>query len=310
VAEIVVRGRAALSGNQARTGGAIAFGGPVTLRGKSRVTSNEAKNGGGVWDSCRELCHGTVVRVEGHASVSGNVATSEGGGINSGRGGVRLRGHASVTDNRATNGGGVFEYSGGVVDRHGDVIVEDDARIASNTASEDGGGVYSNYNGSRILLLDHGSIRRNTAIDGGGVFSNYVRMYGSSAIAGNIALDRGGGIAAFGGGGRTRIGREAVISRNQAQASGGGIFTWGGPTQGGHVWLEASAQVTANTAATGAGVYVDSGWVLALADVASITANEATSTGGGIENLGTVTFDDGWLGTVCGNTPDDWPGCS
>jgi hypothetical protein len=49
--------------------------------------------------------------------------------------------------------------------------------------------------------------------------------------------------------------------------------------------------------------------IIILGGSSSVTANTATFGGGGILNFGSVSFTVDWSGTVCGNDPDDWPGC-
>lgn len=311
VGRVVLRQNARVVGNTATNGGALSFGGPTFIQGSVVVEENQAVNGGALWDSCRTLCHGGFVEVGGSAVIRSNSSTEAGGGINSGRGGVIVGGHAAVVANiSGTNGGGIYDASGGEIDRTGDVVVEDHARVASNTAAGNGGGIWSSFSGGRVLLLDAGTVRHNHAVDGGGIYGELVRMFGSSVVSGNTADGRGGGVAAFGGGGRTRISGSSVIETNSAAVAGGGIYTWGGVTRGGDLWLERSATVRGNQAGLAGGVHIDEGWELSLGDAASVTGNRSTTEGGGIYSLGTVIFLDGWLGTVCGNDPDDWPSCS
>jgi predicted outer membrane repeat protein len=74
--------------------------------------------------------------------------------------------------------------------------------------------------------------------------------------------------------------------------------------------LDDVAMVRENQAGTGGGIYLEERRTLTLLGSSSITANFATTLGGGIYSLGTVTMADTWTGTVCGNDPDDWPDCT
>jgi hypothetical protein len=96
---------------------------------------------------------------------------------------------------------------------------------------------------------------------------------------------------------------KAVVTGNTARY-GGGLYTYGAD-----LTLREGASVSANTATEAGGVYNGTGSALTLLDEASVTSNVAT-TFGGIENVGSVVLDAAWTGTVCGNTPDDWPGCT
>jgi hypothetical protein len=94
------------------------------------------------------------------------------------------------------------------------------------------------------------------------------------------------------------------VAGNTSLLYGGGI------AESGHavVSLKGNARVLRNHAKIGGGVH--SAGRLRLLDSASVTLNTATDIGGGIFNKGVVVVTPDWLGTLCGNDPDDWPGCA
>jgi len=101
----------------------------------------------------------------------------------------------------------------------------------------------------------------------------------SSSVSGNTA-GRGAGIVNEGEGATVTLNYSSLVAGNEAVSVGGGI-----ENRSGTVTLNDSSSVTGNTAPGG---------------------------GGGILNFSGagVIFASDWNGTVCGNDPDDWPGCS
>ena len=93
-----------------------------------------------------------------------------------------------------------------------------------------------------------------------------------------------------------------------ADGSGGGIEILAGTLK-----LRQDPLVSGNSAATGGGIWIfDQTGSVRLAGESSVTQNAATIRGGGIaiRDGGQITFGSRWAGTVCGNDPDDWPGCA
>ncbi len=74
----------------------------------------------------------------------------------------------------------------------------------------------------------------------------------------------------------------AITGANCSQCQGGGIFN------SGVVTLAGSAQVVANAATVGGGIYNDLSGTVVLRNAASVSGNTAGSSGGGLLNSGTV----------------------
>jgi len=145
---------------------------------ESVISGNTASTyGGGIAND-----HGIVTLVD--SSVRGNTAVT-GAGIHNSRddGTLTLRGKSSVSGNHATgDAGGIYS------DTHGNVTLMDRSSVHHNTAGENGGGIV--VGDSVVVLNDQSSVRQNTAGgDGGGVY--IVAMFGvfemndSSSVSGN-----------------------------------------------------------------------------------------------------------------------------
>ena len=256
-------------------------------------------------------------------------ASTIGGGINSRRADVVLDGTSAVVTNQGQYGGGIaftlgrlvmngdarvvdnMTYAtggngGGVYLRRGAMTLNDHAVIAANSAAT-GGGIYT-YKGT-VFVGDEAIIEGNHASNGGGGILTYdapVRVRGSATIRGNDAYSYGGGVYLAGyreGNVSLTVGQKASVIQNTSVRYGGGIAS----SVHGSVTLKGRARVSGDQAEFGGGVY--SAGRLAFLDEAEVVGNTATTAGGGLFATGEVTFGPNWSGTVCGNDPDDWPGC-
>ena len=125
--------------------------------------------------------------------------------------------------NTAELGGAVY-MTGGTLDVNGS--------ITGNKATSDGGGIYQS--GGTIKVYNGGGLYLNNAVDGGGIYT----VGGALTVDGNI-------------GDKTTI-PDKVLG-NSASGNGGGIYS-----NGGTVNITGNAEVKANSAATGGGIYVSS----------------------------------------------------
>jgi parallel beta-helix repeat protein len=188
-----------ISGNQAlQAGGGALVDGTFTMTG-GIISGNIAGTtvngyGGGV------CVDGTFI-MKGTASVSGNIAVYNGGGVYvGGSGSFIMEETASVSGNIA-KGDGTTGGDGGGVYVEGGAFTMSGGTISGNTASGNGGGI---YNDSSSPVLTNVTISGNSAT---GVYSNGGGIYNHSsspvltnaAIFGNTAVGLGGGIANFAG---------------------------------------------------------------------------------------------------------------
>ena len=159
----VLNDRAHVAGNVATWGGGgiRALLGDVFLNDhasvRGNVTTAEGQSGEGAGVYCEVGCS---VFLNDHSSIVSNQSSTRGGALYvqpSGRGGlVRMTGHARISGNRATLGGGLYMHRGAAM------TMRDRTRISHNTAAHAGGGVYGECWRN---LAAHARIGRNAVLD-------------------------------------------------------------------------------------------------------------------------------------------------
>ena len=258
------------------------FEGPQVTLVHSRVTDNAGEAGIGLFNSSATL-------------VDTVVADNAGAGITGVFGGATLV-DSVVTGNAFGMGGfrlGFTLTRSHVSDNIGiGVGVGVSATVTDSVVSGNGS------SGVRVGFL--GYLQMNgSSVTGNGDSGIQVFQGGSlsllhSTVSGNTTSGRGGGIN----GSATLV--DSTVTDNSAALDGGGI-------SGGHVSLTSST-VGGNTAGRyGGGIYVAEFGTATLND-SPVTGNTASIAGGGIFGPGTTVLNG--TSTACGNTPDDWPGCS
>jgi hypothetical protein len=230
-----------------------------------------------------------------HATLSGNMATFNGGGIGVEKADAVTIDHASINSNTALYGGGLHVeadtltlrhvtlsdntagYDGGALHAWASILTLSHVTLSDNTAGYDGGGLRL---GTDSFTLSHAVISDNTAgYNGGGawvdattVTIDHTTLSGNRAGCGNTAADSGGGLRVRA---DTLTLSHAVISGNTAQYNGGGISVWVGTL------TLSNAVISDNTAGfDGGGLYA---WASTFTLThATVTANTATVSGGGV----------------------------
>ena len=217
-------------------------------------------------------------------TITGGSATN-GGGINITQGTVKLTDGAKITGNTATsNGGGVYVSSNGTLFMYGkalvgDVVTGSTATTSATTSSfankaASGGGIYSE--GSVYLGYSAWSGSSGTAEPletGYGVRRNFA----TGDYAGIYGIDTG----------TVRI-KTGYVSYNAASSNGGGL--------GGNFILEGGT-VSGNKASNGAGVYIPNGVTTSSITSGTVSSNIASTNGGAayIVNGGKLTLSDGTI---------------
>jgi len=243
----------------------------VVLDGTTAVIGNQAQHGAGIFFTLGSLTLGAETRV---AANQAYAIGGYGGGVQLRRGALALRDGATVTGNSATVGGGIYTYKGSV-------LLRDDSSVASNHASEHAGGIFSYDAPVRV--------RKRATVQG-----NDAQAYGGGVYLGGYRDDRVS----------LTVTGHASVTQNTTARYGGGIAA----SLHGLVTLKRHALVSDNVANVGGGIH--SAGVVVFRDESSVVGNTAQISGGGLFSTGTVTFWPDWLGTVCGNSPDDWPSCA
>ena len=168
-----------------------------------KVTGGSANKGGGVY------CAGTFIMSGG--TITGNAATTYGGGVYVLDGSIFTMGGGTISDNSAsTSGGGVYGASSSTLNVKGGTI--------SKNSAKSGGGLYT-YDGS--INITGGTICSNNATNGGGVYDNGTFTMSGGTITQNSAVSGGGvlinAISTF------KM-QDGIISENSASQSGGGVL--------------------------------------------------------------------------------------
>ena len=231
-------------GNQAGKygGGAYITGGDFNLNGESACLSgNRAASGAGIY-----LTGGKPNLLVG--SLTGNIATEDGGGIYIDSQIVTLAptGTVTVTGNEAARGAGIF--IGGTESTKAGFSVDSTSggkvELSSNTASAEGGAVCIE-NGYFKLDAENIDLLGNEARNGGAVavLSGDFTM-SDGAVSDNEATNNGGAVYVRGGSVAVSGGS---IRNNEAAVSGGGIAVADGRI------VMSGGSVSQNTARSGHG---------------------------------------------------------
>jgi predicted outer membrane repeat protein len=274
---------------------------------------------------------GGAFRMEGNASVTGNTANTNGGGVNVNGGTFIMVDNASVSGNTVIgedrSGGGVY------VNDRGTFTMQNNASVTNNNNATrfsiglygGGGGVYVS---GTFSMRDNASVSGNTApnCSGGGVYvTGSFTMQDSAAVTGNQnrGVYVGGGTFTMQGGSISNN-TDSSSSDYNAFSSGGGVYIEGGN------FIMQNGTITGNTASAvsagrysrdgtkalsyGGGVCLGKGsFTMRGGTITGNTANaanpggDANSYGGGVY-VGTFGYDTGNQtfimegGTISGNT--------
>ena len=229
----------------------------------------------------------TPVIVDGATVELDSLKIIEGRGVTGGglvaRNGADVRVFTSrVTGNTAVDGGGISVSAS--------ALSLGLSSVDGNVASQSGGGIFAE-NGSTVYINESDVLSNQASGDGGGIFAfnggdGSVTVQNFSRIAGNAAGGDGGGISTTFGTllvGEVLTGfsdRPTLISDNTAAGSGGGI----------------AAQLTT----------VDLAFTTISNNRARIAGAIANIPSPGTGDVGPITLG---IAELCGNSPDDWPGC-
>jgi len=274
----------------------------VTLRGR---TNNSSYSVVGI------ISEG-IFRMEGKASVTGNIINGSGGGVWVGKEGTFIMKDRSsvsgntVNGNSPKNGGGVYveenatfimkdsstvmdninatqssggwvtfvgAYGGGVYVR-GTFTMQDNASVSGNAAPNcPGGGVYV-YESGTFILQDKATVTKN---ENRGVYNEGTfNMQG-----GTISNNTGGGVVNT----RTFTMENGTISGNASNGNGGGVYNQG-------TFTMKDGIISGNTSSYGGGVFAPTGFDSRTFTMegGTISGNTANIFGGGVYMGGNFTM--------------------
>lgn len=264
----------------------VGNGGGILVQGnasRSRLIMNAAHiencqsgSGAGVFASACE------VEMNG-GEIIGNRANNSGGGITLIAGANRLGCTLTINRGKVSDNAVAFGDGGGI-NAFDTIVLIDESEISRNAADNHGGGIYS-FNQSGItelnaLVMRDSSVTDNTIRNTGGGISaeNQLKEFTifNSEIVGNradslqVGTKQGGGIY-YSGGSLALI--DAKVSRNQAGASGGGIFA-----NLSTLTVSGATEISENEAAfTAGGIYGFQGASITIEDSAKVINNRAYS---------------------------------
>ncbi len=285
------------------------------------ISDNEAVDGAGIYFAST----GTLTLA--NATITGNIASGNGGGIYSlatltlntctisnnqaaNGAGVYIGENASLTilggeintNDASNNGGGLFGATGSTIRVSGGTVVDGNSALH-------GGGIYgvtviidnlagfgeevSWANTEESTSSPNFTIQNNEATDGAGIYATTSLTVKGGLIQSNTATGLGGGI--YGSSGcEIQISDGTIIQDNSANY-GGGIYGW-------EISLTNCTVGNAdhhNTATTdGGGIFIGSDGTLNASGTVSVTYNDASRDGGGIFGSGNSTI------TLSGTTID------
>ena len=261
-------------------GGIYALEATVTVS-EGAVKDNRAVYGGGIYASKSTInVTNSVATVGTGGSISGNIATSRGGGIGAYNGSIVTVSGGSIEGNWSFKGAGLYvnaaslTVNGGYISENGLAVKDGDTQYAR---TDMGGGIYGS--GNATVTVKGGNVNKNEARMGGGIWvedpSSSLSVYGGE-IRENTATDAGGGIgvsdAATALVSSSEDGKTSGVITKNVASRGGGVYVANGAdltVTNGYITYniangKPSGVTTANglsdtLAGTGGGVYIANG---------------------------------------------------
>lgn len=251
------------NGDGTYEGGGIYALGTLTTSENTVISENNGLYGGGIY-SAKELQMT-------NSEVTNNTAQLGGGIYCLGENTIT----GKVTDNTTLVNDGTGDRQGAGIWNGG--VTTLDATVTGNTSTGDGGGVAN----IGTLTMTGGSVSSNTCDNNGGGIVNYENgsfQYQSGSIQDNKAGSMGGNIriedSVF------TLNCKTPVSGGTAGAAGGGISVYAQDGKSAALTLKQGAEVSGNTAASGAGVDLKNASCVMTGG--TVSKNTASKNGGGI----------------------------
>ena len=270
--DVVISGLTIQGGNAGTTNGGGILNDEYLILNDSRLTANTGISGGGLSNSSRALA--TIV----DSIVSQNTTSSGDGG------GIYNQGTATVVDS-TVNGNHAAGVGGGLKNR-GTISIER-STISDNSATTGTGG--GGVNNSRTATITGSTFSNNFVSTGsrGGGLTNQDR--GTTSIINSLFefnnANQGGAILNYGG--VVNI-EGTTLTNNSADGEGGAIAS--SSIHGAAIVNLSGSVVSGNSASRSGGGFINYSPSRATIVDSLISANFATSFGGGLYNVGTATF--------------------
>ena len=282
----------------------------------SDVTLTDASVSGNRGFGIEDVAFSADASARGTVTLTRSLVRGNGSGIGTGIFGTYAIDFSTISEN---GGPGITIRNGGLLNAAVDVS------LTSSTVSGNGAGI-SLGRTFGALAIAQSLVTGNAGV---GVFYGGRGSGAATMDHSTISGNHGGGIATSAGESSTLTVTDSTVSGNRTSGSGAGV----------NVALVATVtlvrtSVTGNVAA-GDGGGIASDWRVTLVDSVvsgnsaggngggivnrrsaltltgtTVTGNTAAIAGGGIFNEAGATVTADSASALCGNTPDDWPGCS
>lgn len=262
--------------------------GILTMTDNASIYENitDASNGAGIYIEDGKLIMGDNASIINNKAgytrtiMSGN--GGDGGGVYVGsndKGQIVMKGNASISGNIAEHdGGGIYLYQADYYGSKSYITITEDAIISNNHAGKNGGGIFFGYSIryygrpkpliEPFLLSDQAEITKNKAKNGGGVYLDWSSNTAFSLLGGKIYSNN----AEYGAGiyykgedfqgvhdnkniaapyGNTFKLSKGTITENVADFVGGGIYL-----EKNCIFIQGKGSITGNTAGDGVGLNI------------------------------------------------------
>ncbi len=217
--------------------------------------------------------------------------------------------NVTINNNKLTEGQGggfaMFNTIGGTgsVTVTGSIISNNVNPAKSNGEGGQGGGIFVGASNNANLIMSSSQVTGNSTQTaggndaiGGGLLINGNATLHNVTITGNTAGGDGGGIYADSN--SLTIDQTSIVSNNTASGNGGGL--WFSSVSGEPASLS-EVTMLGNSAASGGGVYINSGnsaaFTMHFSRLANNTPNNLAQPSPTVGSPGTVTATDNWWGT-------------
>jgi CSLREA domain-containing protein len=178
----IQNGTVKAEGGGIRNTGSLRLDDSLVQFSKTVKTNHTDSDGGGIWSKGNLSLNRTT--------ISNNIASDFGGGINNATGGTLTLTNAIVSNNKSGYaGGGIVSFGG-----PGSVVTITNTTISGNTAVYIGGGLSLGSSGGSVTLNASTVSGNSSECYGGGIYTYDNLTINSSTISGNKAQCSGGGI--------------------------------------------------------------------------------------------------------------------
>ena len=252
-------------GGSAADGGCIWSDGFLTLLNATVDGCYAANDGGGIFGSANSH---TLI---GDSTIRNNTAQRDCGGIC--EYGEELSVSRAIIDSNTS----VTRYAGGIGAAH--TVRIDHSTISNNTAASNGGGIFSN---GSLTLFQTTIVGNASTGDGGGVINDGGNIFVLEVLFANNSANFGGALINVADSLSAAVAslEEVTLSQNKALNDGGGIFNWGGGGFDSTLTLTNST-IKGNTAFRGGGI-AGAGTAITRFNNVTLGDNVASLNGGGI----------------------------